>query len=190
MFDADAVVGAEGGGTPEFDYRSIFISSSAEILGLLVVINTVDTIGRVYSQVISFLIGGVCVFVLGMLASSANWVVLTVFAFLARAAMMAGSCSTWVTTAEIYSTEIRATGHSVANALGRVGAFTSPYLVSSRTPITIVGTIMLVVNIVTATSAWHLPETKGVEIGHVTDENKENATTGTSKTQTPVPPIV
>lgn len=152
------------------------------------VIQTVDTIGRVYSQVISFLIGGVCVFALGMLTSSANWVILTVLAFFARACMMAGSCSTWVTTAEIYTTEVRTTGHSMANALGRVGAFISPYLVSSRNPITTVGAIILAVNIVTATSAFHLPETKGVEIGHATDESKDNSTTTAS--QAPVPPIV
>lgn len=189
VFDSDAIDGAESGGTPEFDYKSIFISSSAEILGLLVVMHTVDTVGRTNSQVISFLVGGVCVFIVGMLASSSNWVILTVLSFFARACMMAGSCSTWVTTAEIYSTEIRTSGHSMANALGRIGAFTSPYLVSSRTPITAVGAIMLVVNIVTAASASRLPETKGVEIGHVTDDNQQ-VDAGTATPPSVVPPIV
>jgi MFS family permease len=189
VFDADAIDGAESGGTPQFDYKSIFISSSAEILGLLVVIHTIDTVGRVNSQVISFLVGGVCVFSVGILASSSNWVLLTVLSFFARACMMAGSCSTWVTTAEIYSTEIRTSGHSVANALGRIGAFSSPYLVSSRTPITTVGVIMLVVNLVTATSAYQLPETKGVEIGHVTDNNQETVA-ATATAPSAVRPIV
>ncbi|KAL7531542.1 hypothetical protein ACHAWF_003823 [Thalassiosira exigua] len=51
VFDADAVEGADAnGGTPDFDYRAIFISASAEILGLIIVINTVDSVGRIPSQ--------------------------------------------------------------------------------------------------------------------------------------------
>ena len=150
-----------------------------------------DTIGRVYSQVLSFAIGGIFVFTLGMLSSTgtANVAMLTALAFFARACMMAGSCSTWVTTAEIYSTEIRTSGHSVANALGRCGAFASPYLVRTSIPISSVGVIMLVINLVTAFSASRLPETKGVEIGHVTDDNQSNTTTN-STSQAAVPPIV
>jgi MFS family permease len=190
IFDTDAVDGAEAvGGPPEFDYKAIFISASAEILGLLVVIQTVDTVGRVYSQVASFLLGGILVFILGMLTTTANWTVLTVLAFFARACMMAGSCSTWVTTAEIYSTEIRTSGHSAANAVGRVGAFISPFLVRTSTPITTVGAIMLTINIVTAFTAFHLPETKGVEIGHITDE-VQNTSQSTSTSRGEVPPIV
>jgi len=188
VFDAGAVDGAEAGGTPEFDYKSIFISASAEIFGLVVVIQTIDTIGRVYSQVMSFLIGGIFVFTLGMISStgSTNVAALTALAFVARACMMAGSCSTWVTTAELYSTEIRTSGHSVANALGRCGAFASPYLVRTSIPISSVGGIMLAINVVTAFSAFHLPETKGTEMGHVEEEN----TTTASISEAEVPPIV
>ena len=133
-------------------HDTIFISVSAEIFGLVVVIQTIDTIGRVYSQVISFLIGGIFVFTLGMISStgSTNVAALTALAFVARAGMMAGSCSTWVTTAEIYSTEIRTSGHSVANALGRCGAFASPYLVRTSIPISSVGGIILAINAITA----------------------------------------
>jgi MFS family permease len=136
------------------------------------------------------LIGGVTIFTLAMVTDTGNWTTLTILAFIARACMMAGSCSTWVTTAEIYSTEIRTSGHSAANALGRVGAFISPYLVRSNTPITTVGAVMLAINAVTAFSAWYLPETKGVEIGHVTDEDQNSNTSTTSINQASVPPIV
>jgi putative MFS transporter len=198
VFDADAVEGAQmgEGGTPEFDYKAILISASAEVVGLMVSIQTVDSIGRIYSQVFSFILGGIMIFTLAMLSDNGNTAVLTTFAFLSRALMMGGSCSTWVSTAEIYHTEIRTTGHSAANALGRVGAFISPYLVSTSLPIRTVGAIILATNLVTAFSAWHLPETKGHVIGHSNLDPSSHPTNATesiqndTSDQAPVPPIV
>lgn len=200
VFDADAIEGAQAdGGTPEFDYEAILISASAEIIGLMVVIQTVDTVGRIRSQVISFLLGGIFVLTLSLLAETANHAVLTTLAFGARACMMAGSCSTWVSTAEIYHTEIRTMGHSAANALGRVGAFISPYLVRTSTPMATIGTVILCTNLVTAFSAWHLPETKGHTIGHTNLDPSMHASAATQNvcqnntattTEAAVPPIV
>ena len=87
---------------------------------------------------------------------------------------MMGSCVTWVTTAEILTTEIRTTGHSAANAMGRTGAFLSPYLVGTMS-LQAVGSIMLLIHLFTAFCAWNLPETKGREIGHTSldDDNGE-----------------
>mmetsp|Transcript_9188 Transcript_9188/g.19611 ORF Transcript_9188/g.19611 Transcript_9188/m.19611 type:complete len:522 (+) Transcript_9188:142-1707(+) len=167
VFDPEA--GENIGGTPGFDYKAIFISASAEIVGLVVVIQTVDSIGRIPSQVTAYICGGIFVFSLSMVANTANTTVLTILAFCARAFEMMGSCVTWVSTAEILSTEIRTTGHSAANAMGRTGAFISPYLIGTNNPIKSVGSIMLVIQIFTAFCACHLPESKGREIGH-TDE--------------------
>jgi MFS family permease len=202
VFDADAVEGAADGGTPEFDYKAIFISASAEIVGLFVVIQTVDSIGRIPSQVMAYLGGGVFLFSLSMLADSANANVLTVLAFFGRAFEMMGSCVTWVSTAEILPTEIRTTGHSAANAMGRTGAFISPYLVGTNNPIKAVGVIMLMVHLVTAFCAYHLPESKGRVIGHIDDSNhtetdEHNEQEGSEMTfqygsgsKTPVQPVV
>lgn len=170
VFDPEAGENIDAhGGTPGFDYKAIFISASAEIVGLVVVIQTVDSIGRIPSQVTAYICGGIFVFSLSMVANTANTTVLTILAFCARAFEMMGSCVTWVSTAEILSTEIRTTGHSAANAMGRTGAFISPYLVGTNNPIKSVGSIMLVIHIFTAFCACHLPESKGREIGH-TDE--------------------
>lgn len=97
VFDADAVEGAdEPGGTPNFDYQAIFISASAEIIGLFTVINTIDSIGRIPSQVMAYIGGGTFLFLLSMFAGTANNTTLTVLAFFARAFEMMGSCVTWV----------------------------------------------------------------------------------------------
>jgi len=174
VFDADDVEGAETqGGTPDFDYQAIFISASAEILGLFVVIQTVDSFGRIPTQAMSYVGGGIFLFSLSMFAETADRHVLTGLAFCARAFEMAGSCVTWVSTAEILTTEIRTTGHSAANAMGRTGAFMTPYLVGTNNPIKFVGCVMLAIHLITAVSAYHLPESKGRDLGHTSLEDNE-----------------
>ena len=79
--------------------------------------------------------------------------------------LMAASCTTWVSTAEIFTTDIRSTGHSAANAVARIGGFLVPYVVSASAPLPFIGTFMLLVACGTAFCAWNLPETKGRDLG-------------------------
>jgi len=186
IFDADAGedVGANSG-TPNFDYKAIFISASAEILGLSVVIHTIDSVGRVPTQAISYVFGGLCFFSLTMAVGTVNNNVLIVLAFFGRAFEMMGNCVTWVSTAEILTTEIRASGHSAANAMGRTGAFFSPYLVGTNNSIKFVGTTMLVIHIITACCAYQLPETKGRDLGHTSEESDEVDREGAHEAEIP-----
>ena len=56
-----------------------------------------------------------------------HWV-LSILALLARGAIMAASCATWVMAPELYETSLRGTGHSAANAVARVGGFITPFI--------------------------------------------------------------
>jgi hypothetical protein len=67
-------------------------------------------------------------------------------------------------TAEVLSTEIRSTGHSSANAMARLGAFFSPFLVDTLS-LQSLGILMLVVHWFTAFCVCQLPETKGAHMG-------------------------
>ena len=105
-------------GATDFDYSAIFISSSAELLGTTLVIVLVDRVGRIPSQVVCYAVAGVCIFMLCTLASNAKlagdkasdrWE-LVGLGFILRAMDMAGTCTSWVMTAEVLSTEIRTTG--------------------------------------------------------------------------------
>mmetsp|Transcript_10180 Transcript_10180/g.12903 ORF Transcript_10180/g.12903 Transcript_10180/m.12903 type:complete len:120 (-) Transcript_10180:101-460(-) len=89
-------------------------------------------------------------------------------AFIVRVCEMAGTCVTWISTAEILSTEIRSTGHSAANAVARIGGFCSPYIVAGNMSLGKIGIIMLIIHLVTAFSVTKLPETKGLELGKAT----------------------
>jgi hypothetical protein len=55
--------------TFNFDYTAIIASSLAEIVGLTLVILTVDTKGRIPSQTMCYIMGGTCVFLLCLFAS-------------------------------------------------------------------------------------------------------------------------
>lgn len=79
---------------------------------------------------------------------------------------------TWVSTAEILTTDVRSTGHSTANAMGRLGAFIAPYIIANesgssggRDGMLKLGIIMLVVHSFTALCVSKLPETMGMAMG-------------------------
>lgn len=76
----------------EFDYSAIIISASSEIVGLIIVIFTIDRFGRIPTQVVSYLLGGLACLALGMLGflGSSRWSLL-LMAFCSRMAMMGAS---------------------------------------------------------------------------------------------------
>jgi hypothetical protein len=59
--------GNENGGVYKFDYSAIFISSSAEVVGLSIAILGVDRLGRVPTQFWTYMLGGLSVLLLGFL---------------------------------------------------------------------------------------------------------------------------
>ena len=162
-------------GKYSFDYVAILMIACSEIAGTTLVLLMVDRVGRIPAQVCSYVGGGVFCFCLCLLATreavgegveqESSRGVLIVVAFLARMFFMGGSCTTWVSTAEILSTEVRTTGHSSANAIARLSGAFSPYLVSSEKPFDLVGTVILLVSLATAWASWNLPETKGKTLG-------------------------
>jgi MFS family permease len=155
--------------TNDFDYTAIFISSSAELLGTTLVIITVDRWGRIPTQVVCYATAGACILLMCIGASTSGAVLnhrwgLVGLGFLLRALDMAATCTSWVMTAEVLSTEIRSTGHSSANAVARVGAFFCPFLVHNMS-LHSLGIVMLIVHWFTAACVCQLPETMGAHLG-------------------------
>jgi putative MFS transporter len=175
---------ARANGTYEFDYTAIFASSSAEIVGLTVVIFTVDTIGRIPSQTFCYIGGGSSVFLMCLFASmNSHRGILLSFSFLSRLFMMGATSLTWVSTSEILSTEVRTTGHAAANAIARIGGSLSPFLISERTPLLAIGIVMLCISLTTARFVSKLPETKGVAMGVAAAQTHPDDPTDHSETE-------
>mmetsp|Transcript_7793 Transcript_7793/g.19419 ORF Transcript_7793/g.19419 Transcript_7793/m.19419 type:complete len:637 (+) Transcript_7793:144-2054(+) len=179
----DIMVADDGGGehstTPSynFDYGAIFVSSSAELVGTTIAILSVDGAGRIPLQVISYAIAGVSVCALCLAASNhAHRKVLIGFGFAARIFEMTGSCVSWVSTAEILTTDVRTTGHSAANAVARIGSLFAPFLIEGNIDLVKKGLVMLAIHAGTVLCVSQLPETKGSHMGraHVISEDDED----------------
>jgi len=171
----------------QFDYGAILASACSEIAGTTIVLFLIDRVGRIPTQAVSYTLGGCMVCALCFLANnSASRASLIIAGFLARMAFMSASCTTWVSTAEILTTDIRTTGHSAANAIARLGGSASPFLIS-RASLSWTGSILLVTSVITAMATLKLPETNGKSMGAGAAETemsssiqKEEATKNTS----------
>lgn len=112
------------------------------------------------SQSLGYGICGISVLILGIKMPIG---ITTTVGILSRCSVMAASCATWVATPELFPTELRATGHSVASSVGRIGAFSVPFLVSSSAPIFSVGLTLAVASAVATVACLFMPETMGME---------------------------
>ena len=131
----------------DFDYGAIIITSSAEIVGLIIAIFMVDRLGRVPTQTWFYFLGGLCILILGLLdfyvggdaivqhrlrrdiedqdqqeiveveKQNNQRLHLIFFAFLSKMFIMAATSVTWLHTAELLPTKIRATGHGLGKFL-------------------------------------------------------------------------
>jgi MFS family permease len=161
-FSEEGSTTAESPSGRSIDYAGIFISSCAELVGTTLVIVTVDRFGRIPLQVICYTTAGIAVCLLAVASHRPG---ILAAGFVARVFEMAATCTTWVSTAEIYPTDMRTTGHGYSNAMARIGAFASPYVIqgASRNQI---GASMLLVHLFTAACVSTLPETAGVRLSH------------------------
>jgi hypothetical protein len=67
----------------------------------------------------------------------------------------------WVHTAELYSTEHRTFAHAICVSFSKVGAIFAPFVIVSDIPLSVVGIILAVVNLIGALAVFQLPETTG-----------------------------
>mmetsp|Transcript_1195 Transcript_1195/g.1945 ORF Transcript_1195/g.1945 Transcript_1195/m.1945 type:complete len:485 (+) Transcript_1195:25-1479(+) len=145
-----------------FDYAAIFYSAASEVVGVFITIQVIDWWGRIPTQALSFCLAGIGIFCMGISMPFAPLVVVSVFA---RMTAVAANSAVWVSTPELFSTELRATGHSVANCMARIGAFLSPYVAES-TSIShfVIGVIFAIINFIGMIAVYFLPETKGKDL--------------------------
>jgi len=187
----------------DFDYGAIIITSSAEIVGLIIAIFMVDRLGRVPTQTWFYFFGGLCILTLGLLdfyvggdaivqhrlrrdiedqdqqeiaeveKQNNQRLHLILFAFLSKMFIMAATSVTWLHTAELLPTKIRATGHGLANAMGRIGGITCPFIISRDNSLRTIGLVMFFIGIMTSVFTWCLPETAGMALGNFNNSATE-----------------
>lgn len=146
-----------------FSYGFLLAIYATEVAGTAVLLYTIDSLGRVLSQVILYGLscGGV---VLLALTVGASRISAYVFGGVALAAVMGGSSATWVATPEIFPTHVRSTAHSFANSVCRIGALCSGYWVDSEIHIREVSTLLIFLNLLISLTVLVLPETSKVHL--------------------------
>jgi hypothetical protein len=98
------------------------------------------------------------------------------FAFLARLFIMAATSATWLHTSELLPTEIRTTGHGLANASGRVGGLLSPFIITQSSSLRLIGVVIFAVSIMASLCSYCLPETAGMALGDFVGSSAEDDT--------------
>ncbi|KMT13277.1 hypothetical protein BVRB_4g085370 [Beta vulgaris subsp. vulgaris] len=109
----------------DIDYRDVFITSFAELPGLVIAGILIDKLGRKYSMAIMFV---ACSIFLFPLVSHRSGTVTTVLMFGARASIMGTFTIAFIFAPEIYPTSVRNTGFGTASSMARVGGMVSPYV--------------------------------------------------------------
>lgn len=147
-----------------FDYPPIFYNAMTEIVSAALSAIVIDRWGRVRSQTVFYLFGGFAVLSMGMGLTAAP---LLIVSCLARLAAMSSTIATWVTTPELFSTEMRTVGHASCAAISKIGAILAPFLVISQAEPIIVAIIIGSMSASAAFIANTLPETSGRKMGSV-----------------------
>lgn len=160
--------GDDDGSSCDFDYSAIFINSSAEVVGFFLPSLLIDRLGRRGSQVLWYGLGGLMVFIMGFGLNSNG---LIVIAYLARMAAMAATDVTWVTTPELFTTDVRTMGHAVGASASKLGAFCTSYLVLSNINDIGLALTLAIFNFIAVGASIMLPDTTGVSLDPVREKN-------------------
>ncbi|PWA89438.1 major facilitator, sugar transporter-like, Major facilitator superfamily domain protein [Artemisia annua] len=110
-------------GSEDSTYRDVFITSLAELPGLVFAAFIVDKIGRKHSMELMFIIG--FIFLIPLLSRQSE--LFTTFALFGSRMFIIGTFTVAnIYAPEIYPTAVRATGVGVASSVGRVGGMICP----------------------------------------------------------------
>jgi MFS family permease len=146
--------------TCEFEYTSIFINSFSECAGLAIAMITIDSCGRISSQLIGYGLAGVSLLLLafGFLGHSS----LISISFIARMLIFGTSTISWESTPELLSTEFRTTGHALCASVHRLGSFLVPFIINQKEMSNFrISMVLTSINICSMIAVSQLPETKG-----------------------------
>ncbi|GAB2287618.1 Organic cation/carnitine transporter 7 [Dionaea muscipula] len=110
------------------NYKDVFITSFAELPGLLVAAAMIDKVGRKSSMSSMFFL---CFVFLFPLIFHQHEGVTTALLFSARACIMATETIVYIYCPEVYPTSVRTTGVGVASSVGRIGGMVCPLVAVS-----------------------------------------------------------
>ena len=150
-----------------FDYLAL--ANGVEFFGILLAIQILSCAGRVGMQFSLYILSAVLLFIYATVFTYSGQVDAALsMLFLAKVALPAAIAITWVHTVELFPTELRASGHSLAAIMGRIGSFAAVYWVDDYVVDdghTLTGSLFYIgAAVVTAFLVLQLPETAGIRL--------------------------
>jgi len=153
----------------DFDYENILINASSEMLALFLSVQVVDVWGRPKLMMFTFFLAGIAALCMGIKSTTFFTLII---GCVARMCIMVANSTVWVTTPELFRTELRASAHSFCNAFARIGAFLCPFVVESKLSNYSVGLIILAVNMVATITSTTIPDMTGRDIDNPNVDQK------------------
>lgn len=159
-----------------YQYGWIFFATSIEALGILGAFSAVSSFGRGVTQGSFWL--GTSLLLVGWLVlhmQDQYWPSIS-FLFATKITVSGGAAALWLHSAELYPVTLRATGHSAANIMGKLGSFAAVFWVDAYAGANadnfVVGTTTyLVAAAIAGVLAFNLRETRGDEYERVSGED-------------------
>jgi len=165
-------------GSQNFDFMAIAKSNAGQILGLFFSISFIDRWGRKAVQMLSYSLSGICVLGLGFPDLLGKDLILAITA-VSLAAQMAGSCSTWTHTPELFPTNVRGAANALCNSGARLGAALSTFVIGDLVPVLPTAVILAVVCFLSVIGVAGVKETAGSHLddSKVADESDPGVAT-------------
>ena len=151
-----------------YEYGWLFFATFIESFGILGAFGLVSFIGRPQTQAVFWI--STSLLLIGWLTLQMDdqyWPSLS-FLFLTKVTVSGGAAALWLHSAELYPVTLRATGHSAANIMGKLGSFTAVFWVDAYASVDAdrfaTGTsVYLVTAFLSGLFALNLRETKNSE---------------------------
>ena len=107
------------------DYVDLIWITFAEILGVLIAWLFIERMGRRWSLVLMYGVGGLSLL---LLTTCTTRRASMVFVFVARSSILGAYFANYIYTAEVLPTNVRAVGIGVCSSMARIGAMVTPFV--------------------------------------------------------------
>lgn len=161
-----------------YQYAWIFFATSIEAIGIVGAFSLVSIIGRGNTQGSFWLTTSLLLIGWLMLSVQGEYWPSISFLFATKVTVSGGAAALWLHSAELYPVTLRATGHSAANIMGKLGSFAAVFWVDAYAGADasnfVLGTaVYLVAAAIAGILAFSLRETKGDEYERVSGEDDD-----------------
>eukprot|EP00927_Polykrikos_kofoidii_P048531 TRINITY_DN4279_c0_g1_i1.p1 TRINITY_DN4279_c0_g1~~TRINITY_DN4279_c0_g1_i1.p1 ORF type:complete len:479 (+),score=52.59 TRINITY_DN4279_c0_g1_i1:128-1564(+) len=162
LFKTESI--GEGGPQPDFNFHALILVACAELAGIPCLC-CIDRSPRISLQTFLFVISAILAPLLAVTNIAHFWRI--AIAIVLRSTLLNGTAVSWIHTAEVFPTAIRARGTTFSTTFGRMGAALVQFAVSDGIPQYVTMCCIGFLCLGAASAVWLHPETQGRKFDEV-----------------------